>query len=244
MGSEQEKPDQNPALLGITEENADAHNLVISAYRDWEKVVTFDDEASLMDLVPRLSIEQSSSYLQLEGSSNSNKVLSSQNFDKFSYLQQNVSSPHIMQYKYSIRGLSNLDGYFHSVNPVNIMLEQPSKIPVQVAKTLLCNAESMSQAFCAYEQLKCFGIGSLQDSDMQSSADLQSVVNCFLPCPVVPLYSAQRRWKILFSVFKMILNKKNYGKQLSCRNSKVFVNADAELDTVGLYRAGIVVSCN
>ncbi|XP_022884605.1 calmodulin-binding protein 60 A-like [Olea europaea var. sylvestris] len=93
---------------------ADAHNLVISAYRDREKVVTFDDEASLMDLVPRLSIEQSSSYLQLEGSSNGNKVLSSQNFNNFSYLQQNVSLPHIMQSKYSIRGLSNQDGYFHT----------------------------------------------------------------------------------------------------------------------------------
>lgn len=203
-------------------EKADAHNLVIAAYRDWEKVVTLDDEASLMDLVPCLSIAQSSSNLQLEVSSNGNKVLSSQNFDRFSYLQQNVSSPDIMQSMYSIGGLSNLDGYFHSVDPVNIMLEQPSNIPVQVANTVLCNADSMSQAFCADEQLKCFGTGcSLQDSNMQSSADLQSIVNCFLPRPVVPLDKAQRRWKILVSVFKMILNKKNCSKKSSCGNSKV-----------------------
>ncbi|KAL2539518.1 Calmodulin-binding protein 60 A [Abeliophyllum distichum] len=195
-------------------EKADARNLVISAYRDWEKVVTFDDEASLMDVAPYLSIARSSSNLQLEGSCNGNKVSSSQKFDRYSYLQQNTSSLDNMQSLYSIGSLSNLDECFHSVDPVNIMFEQPSGFPVQVANNSLCNADSMSQAFCADEQLQYFDTGcSLEGSNMQSSADLQSVVSCFLPRPEVSIDKAQRRWKILFSVFKMIFIKKNCGKK-------------------------------
>ncbi|KAL2482467.1 Calmodulin-binding protein 60 A [Forsythia ovata] len=164
-------------------EKADARNLIISAYRDWEKVITFDDESSLMDALTCSSNFLSSSNLLPDGSFDGHKVLSSCKIDRRAYSQQNPSSPDTTQSVYSIGGLSSLDDYFHG-------FDQPSGFPGEVANTLTCDADYMTQAFSANEHLPYLNTGcSLERSIIESSNDLQ-------------VEKAQRRWTMLFSVLK------------------------------------------
>ncbi|KAK4568527.1 hypothetical protein RGQ29_004081 [Quercus rubra] len=57
-------------------EKADAHNLVISAFKHWEEIVSFDDEASLVGSFPLLTNVYTASLPRTE-SSNVSKILAS-----------------------------------------------------------------------------------------------------------------------------------------------------------------------
>ncbi|KAL2465291.1 Calmodulin-binding protein 60 A [Abeliophyllum distichum] len=174
-------------------EKADARNLIISAYRDWEKVITFDDEPSLMDALTCSSNFLSSSNLLPDGSFDGHKVLSSCKIDRRA---QNPSSPDITQSLYSIGGLSSLDDYFHG-------FDQPSGFPGEVANTLTCDADSLTHALSANEHLPYLNTGSsLQSSIIEPSNDLQSAASHFVSHSAIPVDKAQRRWTLLFSVLK------------------------------------------
>ncbi|CAA2959790.1 calmodulin-binding 60 A-like isoform X1 [Olea europaea subsp. europaea] len=166
-------------------EKADARSLVISAYRDWDKVITFDDEPSLMDALTCSSTFLSSSNLLPE---------SSCKIDRRAYSQQNPSSPDITQSVYSIGGLSCLDDYFHGV-------DQPLGFPCEVSNTLTFDADSTTRASSANEHLTCC---LLQNSIKESSNDLPSDTSCFVPSSALPV-KAQRRWTILSSVLKWFI---------------------------------------
>lgn len=164
---------------------ADARSLVISAYRDWDKVITFDDEPSLMDALTCSSTFLSSSNLLPE---------SSCKIDRRAYSQQNPSSPDITQSVYSIGGLSCLDDYFHGV-------DQPLGFPCEVSNTLTFDADSTTRASSANEHLTCC---LLQNSIKESSNDLPSDTSCFVPSSALPV-KAQRRWTLLSSVLKWFI---------------------------------------
>lgn len=157
-------------------EKADARNLVISAYRDWEKVTPFDDEPSLMDAIMCSSTFLSSSNLLPE---------SSCKIDRRVYSQQDPSSPDITQSVYSIGGLSCLDDYFHG-------FDQPLGSPFEVVNTLTCDADSMTRASSAGEP----ACSSFQNSIKESSND---------PRSAIPIDKAQRRWTKLSSVLKWFI---------------------------------------
>ncbi|KAM7273599.1 hypothetical protein ACFE04_028263 [Oxalis oulophora] len=171
-------------------EKADALRSVISAFQNWEEVVCFDDEASLMSGSSLLTnVLQSSSSPGVENSSGNN-------FQKMVGFDYTQPSPDIISSIYSVGSMSGLDDFaMHCIDNMDL------SFPSQVTNSMICDTESISRAFCDEDHLPYF------DSDLQSpnlslesQADLHSAVSGFLlPRPVD---KAQRRWKKLFSVLK------------------------------------------
>ncbi|CAK9138656.1 unnamed protein product [Ilex paraguariensis] len=107
---------------------ADAHNSVISAFRNFEDVVSFDDEASLTDGLLPMSNGLYPSNSAIPGSSDGNKDLASEKVGKSDCMQLSASSPDIMPSIYSIGGVS-LDDYglqsIDSMDDVEVVYYQP-----------------------------------------------------------------------------------------------------------------------
>lgn len=181
----------------------DARELVISAFADREKIVSFDDGISpnLPTSSKSLSITQSSSNLMSEITIHDD-LSSSQKIGGSSYLQQNASSPDYMQSLYSVEGLSSFEDCLHHVDPVEIRCDQHLDYPGQVADSLLCNADTLNQTFCA-DELQYFDRDCvIQTSHLELSADIQGAIAAYIPCSDISMDKAQRGWKILVFVLR------------------------------------------
>lgn len=81
----------------------DAQNLVIAAFQHPEEVISFDDEASLVDGSSHLSnLPYSSNSSRTENSNGSKLLASSPKMGGLDYAQPNVSSPDIISSIYSV----------------------------------------------------------------------------------------------------------------------------------------------
>ncbi|KAL8057145.1 hypothetical protein ABFX02_04G165700 [Erythranthe guttata] len=160
-------------------EKAEAHELVISAFADREKIVTLDESF--------LSIPSTSSCLSEIPN------LSSESSDH----QHLSSSPDFIQSLYPIEGSSSFDYYLHGVDPMDIRYDQSLSFPTQLSESLICDTDSMARAFCANEDFfenDC----SLQSSDFElHSADAEP----FVPRSI-PTDRAKKGWNILACVLR------------------------------------------
>ncbi|XP_059640854.1 calmodulin-binding protein 60 A [Cornus florida] len=203
---------------------ADAHNMVISAFKNWEEVVSFEDEASLMDGSLCLSNILYPSSSSMTESSDGSRILTSHKLGRFDYPQPSASSPDVMPSIYSMGSVSSLDDFgLHNIDHMDLKYDQI--FSDQVPNSLICDTSSITQAFCEDEHLKYFDTDcalQAQNSSLVSQADLHSAVNGFLLSRSATVATdkaqAQRRWAILFSVFRWfsirrIVAKKTHGTQ-------------------------------
>ncbi|GLU12222.1 hypothetical protein SLE2022_289200 [Rubroshorea leprosula] len=197
-------------------EKAEAQSLVIAASEHWEEVVSYEDEAALVD---------GSSNLTSADISNGNKLLDSQKIVGIDYAQPDASSPDIISSIYNVGGVSSLDDFtLHGIEDMGLRYDQPLSYPGQV----ICDTESISQVFCDDEHLQFF------DSDLQSPSlalespvDLQSAVSGFLlqrTTAVTAVDKAQRRWTKLFSILKWFSIRKLVEKRTRVREVTRYSN--------------------
>ncbi|XP_073260988.1 calmodulin-binding protein 60 A isoform X3 [Populus alba] len=199
-------------------EKADGQNLVITAFEHWEQVISFDDEASLVGGSSQLSdVAYTSSSPQTENSSGS-KFLASQKIGGFDYAQPSASSPDIMSSIYTVGGVNGLDDYaLQGIENMGLRYDQTLNFNGQVSNSLICDTDSLAQAFCDEEHLRFFDTDlQSQNLSLETQADLQSAVDGFLLArsTAVAVYKAQRRWAKIscvlkwFSVRKLVATKK------------------------------------
>ncbi|KAI3684552.1 hypothetical protein L6452_33776 [Arctium lappa] len=161
-------------------EKIEAHKLVISAFHHLDKVLSYDDEASLRtgtcsfteDLYP-------SETRMISGNPEANNSLQK---DRFDYPQMNTPS------LYSVGDVSSLGEYgLNHMGSIDIGFDQPIDFECHVDNTLICDPGSSMH-------LQYLGTSS-------SPGYLQCAVDRFLfPCSGIG--KAQRRWKIVSSVVK------------------------------------------
>ncbi|KAJ6970436.1 calmodulin-binding protein 60 A-like isoform X1 [Populus alba x Populus x berolinensis] len=198
--------------------HADGQNLVITAFEHWEQVISFDDEASLVGGSSQLSdVAYTSSSPQTENSSGS-KFLASQKIGGFDYAQPSASSPDIMSSIYTVGGVNGLDDYaLQGIENMGLRYDQTLNFNGQVSNSLICDTDSLAQAFCDEEHLRFFDTDlQSQNLSLETQADLQSAVDGFLLArsTAVAVYKAQRRWAKIscvlkwFSVRKLVATKK------------------------------------
>ncbi|KAA8540860.1 hypothetical protein F0562_024823 [Nyssa sinensis] len=194
-------------------EKVDAHNLVIPAFKHWEEVVSFDDEASLMD--------GSLCFSNVLYPSNSPMIESSNGkIGSFEYPEPSVSSPDIMPSVFSIGSMSSIDDFsLPNIDNMDLRYEQSLSFSGQVANSLICDTESFTQAFCGDEHMPFFSsVGALQsqNSSLESQADLQTAVSGFL-FAAVGNDKAQRRWTMIFSVLRWFSIRRIVAKKTHVR---------------------------
>ncbi|KAJ4842503.1 hypothetical protein Tsubulata_041104 [Turnera subulata] len=182
---------------------ADAQSSVVAAFEHWEEVVSFDDEASLLGGFLNLSDVPCTSSSPRPENSNESKLLTPHKLGGFDYAQVSAPSPDIMSSIYSSGGVSGLDDFaLHGIENMGLRFDHSLGFPGQVSNPLICDTDSMAQAFCDEDHLRFF------DTDIQSQnlaplgapADLQSAVDGFLLARAVD--KAQRRWTKISSVLK------------------------------------------
>ncbi|KAK2965125.1 hypothetical protein RJ640_005288, partial [Escallonia rubra] len=148
--------------------SADALNLIISAYKNWEEVVAFDDEASLVDGFSRFSNTLYPSNPPMAESS-----------DRFDYPQLSGPSPDIMPSIFGMGG--SLDDYgLQTIDTMDVRFDQSMSFSGHGANSLICDTDSISQSICENEVMKYFDECPLQNSSLDSQADLHSAVSGFL----------------------------------------------------------------
>ncbi|KAL9439259.1 hypothetical protein AB3S75_024839 [Citrus x aurantiifolia] len=183
-------------------QKAEAQNLVICAFKHWEEVVSFEDEASLTGGSSHSSNALCTSSLPMTEISNGSKILASHKMDGADYSQLNAASPDIISSIYSVGGVSGLDDY----NLIDgLRYDQALSYPGQIANSLICDTDSISQTFCDEDHLRFFDTDlQSQNLSLESPADLQSAVDGFLMTrsTTLAMGKAQRRWTKLFSVLK------------------------------------------
>ncbi|XP_016432273.1 calmodulin-binding protein 60 A [Nicotiana tabacum] len=179
----------------------DARDLVIGAFRHWEGVVSFEDETSVMDYALQFStVQLSSSSPMMANSDSSSDLLTSQKVSICDYQQLAASTPDNLP---SISSIDILDDYIlHDIDKMDVVsFDQPLSFPSQDSNSFMDDTDSFTPPFCADMHFPFF----VTDSSLPgpTSPDLHSIMNSFLAHnEIVPLDKAQRRWKMLFSVFR------------------------------------------
>ncbi|CAK9158376.1 unnamed protein product [Ilex paraguariensis] len=202
---------------------ADAHNSVISAFRNFEDVVSFDDEASLTDGLLPMSNGLYPSNSAITGSSDGNKDLASEKVGKSDCMQLSASSPDIMPSIYSIGGVSLDDYGLQSIDSMDVMFDQPLSFPSQVANPLIIGTDSIPQDFCEDEQLQYFDSDfSLQNASLEPHSDLQCVVNDFILArsTAFAIDKAKKRWTMLFGVLRWFSITKTVARKIRFRQKQ------------------------
>ncbi|KAK1357811.1 calmodulin-binding protein 60 A [Heracleum sosnowskyi] len=183
-------------------EKADAHSLVILAFKKWEEVVALD-ESSL------LSNDYYPSNSSMAGSSNGINILSSNNDGSFEP-QFDASTPDLVTSFYSMRSANNTDNFgLHDAESIEVNLEQSLSVPDLVANSFICDSGSITQSLGADDHLHLFDtLGSFQNPSPGihgANGDLYSLVSEFVHGHSVAtdgITKAQRRWRMLFSVLR------------------------------------------
>ncbi|XP_031105080.1 calmodulin-binding protein 60 A-like isoform X1 [Ipomoea triloba] len=176
-------------------EKVEAHKLTISAFGHWEDVNCFNDESAECSNVPTI---QCSTNLSATVNSACSDILTSQKVTRFDAQHFSAAMPDAMSSMYSPSDLSSLDGYgFHQcLENAGIDFDLPLRSPVQDINSFIRDA---ADSMIGDRSLPYFDHDYIQTPIFDPpEADLHSV-------------PAQRRWKILFSVFRavrrMVANK-------------------------------------
>ncbi|KAK0587503.1 hypothetical protein LWI29_023968 [Acer saccharum] len=195
-------------LMGILSECQydEAQNLVISAFKHWEEVVSFEDEASLMSGTLHLTTVLCTPNSTITDLSNGSRISASHKMGGYDYTQLNAPSPDIISSIYSVGGVSGLDDYtLHGMENMGLRYDQTLSYPEQVTNSMICDTESIAQMFCDDDHLQFFDT-DLQSPNLsiESQADLRSAVDGFLTCSTSSLAmgKAQRRWTKVRNVLK------------------------------------------
>ncbi|KAL5747265.1 hypothetical protein ACOSP7_024263 [Xanthoceras sorbifolium] len=186
-------------------QKVEAQNLVISAFKNWEEVVSFEDEASLMSGTLHLTNVLCTPNSPMTDLSNGSKISVSHKMVGYDYTQLNAPSPDIISSIYSVGSVSGLDDYtLHGIENMGLRYDQTLSYPGQVTNSMICDTESITQVFCDDDHLRFFDTDlQSQNLGLESQADLQSAVDSFLARPTsLAMGKAQRRWTKLFSVLK------------------------------------------
>ncbi|XP_024971850.1 calmodulin-binding protein 60 A-like isoform X1 [Cynara cardunculus var. scolymus] len=160
-------------------EKTEAHKLVISAFHHLDKVLSYDDEASLRAGTCSLTEDLYPSDTQMiSGNPEANDSLQK---DRFDYPQMTTPS------LYSVGDMSSLGEYgLNHMGSIDVGFDQPIDFQCHVDNTLICDPGSSMH---------------LQYLGTSSPGYLQCAVDRFLfPCSAIG--KAQRRWKIVSSVVK------------------------------------------
>ncbi|XAR50137.1 hypothetical protein NMG60_11004384 [Bertholletia excelsa] len=192
--------------LSITEKD-ESRNLVVEAFEHWEKVISFDDEASLVDSSLRLLNDVLYSNSTMVEDSDISKNLNSQKVGGIDYLQPGVCSPDELPTIFTMEDVRSLDDFcLH-----DLRYDQPSSFSGQT-NSLICRNDSMGEAFCGDEHLQYFDSEcALKSQNFPSgSHDFLSESAAF----------AQKRWTMLFgvlrwfSIMRRIVAKRTQSKQM------------------------------
>lgn len=185
-------------------EKDDARELVISAFRNQDKIVPFDDA---------LSFVQSSPSFPSNG-----QDLSSPKISTNTYSQPNAASPDCIQSIFSIGGASNFDDCLHGIDPLdNIGFEQSFSFPFTATDSLICDTDSIVPPFLN-DHLQYF---ETDCSNLESSPDLLIDVDALIPGSVIPINGPKWRWNVLISIvtwccyLKRIVARKANVKKIS-----------------------------
>ncbi|XP_048228769.1 calmodulin-binding protein 60 A isoform X3 [Ricinus communis] len=193
-------------------EKADAQNLVMAAFEHSDEVISFEDEASLVDDPSQLSnILYPSSSLRTD--STGNKLLASHKIGGFDCAQPNASSPDIISSLYSVGGVSSLDDYaLHNIENMGLRYDQNLSFLGHVSNPLICDTDTMTQAFCDEDHLRFFDTDlQTPNLSLEAPTDLQSALDGFLltRSTAVANDKAQRRWTKISSVLKWFSIRKH-----------------------------------
>lgn len=198
--------------------------MVIAAFERWEEVISFDDESSLVGGSSHLSNVPYASSSPGTENSNGSKLLASHKMGGFDYAQPSASSPDIMSSIYSVGGVSGLDDYaLHTMENMGLRYDQTLSFPGQVTNPLICDTDSMAQAFCDEDHLRFFDTDlQSQNLGLEAPADLQNAVDSFLLArsTAVAIDKAQRRWTKIssvlkwFSIRKLVATKKTHVREI------------------------------
>ncbi|XP_019197252.1 PREDICTED: calmodulin-binding protein 60 A-like isoform X2 [Ipomoea nil] len=184
-------------------EKVEAHKLTISAFGNWEDVNRFNDESAECSNVPTI---QCSTNLSTTVNSAYSDILTSQKFTRFDAQHFSAAMPDAMSSMYSPSGLSSLDDFgFQCLENAGIDFDLPLSSPVQDINSFIRDADSV----IGDRSLPYFDHDYIQTPIFDPpEADLHSVCNKF---------PAQRRWKILCSVFRVFSVRRivaNKGKEI------------------------------
>lgn len=218
-------------LISIFSIQEETHNMVIAAFTNWEKVVSFDDEASLINASGHLF-----SYTPCANSADTKvltsqkigefdfpqtslcspdtmpadiKVLTPQKIDEFNYPQTSLCSPDTMPSVYSMGHLNILDDFgLHDIDHLDLSYDETINFNGQVTNSLFCEPED--------DRLQYFDADcSFQSGNSRFESDLHSAVNGFL-LPRSAAF-AQRKWTMVFSVLKWFSIRKIVAKKTNVR---------------------------
>ncbi|XP_073039848.1 calmodulin-binding protein 60 A-like isoform X1 [Primulina eburnea] len=188
-------------------EKDDARELVISAFRNRDKIVTFDDASTPTSSC--LSFAQSSPGFPSKG-----QDLSSPKIGENTYSQPNAASPDCNQSIFSIGGVSNFDDCLHGIDPLdNIGYEQSFSFPFPATDSLICDTDSIGPPLSNYH-LQYF---EADCSNLESSPDLLSDMDALLPGAVIQINGAKWRWNVLISIIRWCC----YLKRMVARKTRV-----------------------
>ncbi|KAL7161575.1 hypothetical protein ACSBR2_042109 [Camellia fascicularis] len=190
-------------------EKAETNNLVIAAFKQWEHVVCFEDEASLMNASSCLFDNVLYSDSTMAETSGGNKI------GEFDYPQAGACSPDIIPSIYSMAGVNSLDDFgLHNIDSMDLTYDHDQPF----ANSLICETESMTQVFDDDEHLQYFDADcplQSQNSGLASQSDLCNAVNGFLLARSAAF--AQMRWTKLFSVLKWFSVRRIVATKKLCR---------------------------
>ncbi|KAM0035061.1 putative CALMODULIN-BINDING PROTEIN60 [Helianthus debilis subsp. tardiflorus] len=158
-------------------EKAEAQKMVLYAFQHLDKVLHYDDEASLRNSICSFTKDLSPLHTQtMNESFEGNNAIPKGPFD---YPQVNPTSPDIIR--------SSLGEYGpDQMGSIDVRFDQPMDFECRVDNTLICDPSSSMH-------LQYLGGGS--------PGELQCAVDRFLfPCSA--MVKAKRRWKIVSSVVK------------------------------------------
>ncbi|KAK3225388.1 hypothetical protein Dsin_005250 [Dipteronia sinensis] len=187
-------------------QKAEAQNLIISAFKHWEEVVSFEDEASLMSGTLHLTNVLCTPNSPMTDLTNGSRISASHKMGGYDYTQLNAPSPDIISSIYSVGSVTGLDDYtLHGMENMGLRYDQTLSYPDQVTNSMICDTESIAQMFCDDDHLRFFDT-DLQSPNpsMESQADLRSAVDGFLACSTssIAMGKAQKRWTKLRNVLK------------------------------------------
>ncbi|XP_008453125.2 calmodulin-binding protein 60 A isoform X1 [Cucumis melo] len=178
-------------------EKADAHNLVISAYKHWEEVDSIDDETTLVggSSHPLSFVYTPSS--PMEDHSYGSKYLSSPKFSGFDFPPSNAYSSDIISSMGSTGNPCGLDD--HALQGFGSMVVRYDPMPSSpnfANSSLICDSEPLHSSFFDVDHTQVL------ESDVQCSSILESRVTTTTLQGGSSSCVAQMRWAKVYGALK------------------------------------------
>lgn len=179
--------------------------MVILAFKQWEKVTSYDDLTSLLDGFSLLSDVYHPTDSSPMGESSNIIDISSLERISLDYPQLNASTSNIMSSIYSSGCSSNVDEYgINLMESLDSRFDQSRIFTNQDTESLI-SEEPFTPALCD-EHLQYLDTDfSVQNASLGSQSDQHGMVDGFMyahSAAAVAIVKAHRRWVILFSVLR------------------------------------------